>query len=101
MERETVFVNVRTRRLYTSTEKVEYITNKNGEKQLHRIAYSEESISEDIIRSQRYTKEVTFLILNKLKKCFFLLINLKYRNKIIKLPDSIKSPANVSIEEKV
>ena len=33
MERETIYINLRTKRLNILTEKIEYITNKNGEKQ--------------------------------------------------------------------
>ena len=58
MERETIYMNLRTRRLYILIEKIEYITNKNGEKQIHKVVESEETIQDNYIRSQRYTKQV-------------------------------------------
>lgn len=58
MERQTVYLNVRTRRLHIITELIEYITGKTGEKQIHHVSDSEENASEEIIRTQRYTKEV-------------------------------------------
>ena len=76
MQRQTVYLNVRTRRLHILTEIIEFITNKNGEKQIHHVADSDENVSEDFIRSQRYTKEVSykFNIKNKILKLNFLLI---------------------------
>jgi hypothetical protein len=58
MERETIYINLRTKRLNILTEKIEYITNKNGEKQIHKVVDSEETLQDNYIRSQRYTKQV-------------------------------------------
>ena len=58
MEREIVYIDVRTRRLYTYCEKIKYVTSKTGEKQIQKIADSNQIISDAFIRSQRYTKEV-------------------------------------------
>ena len=59
MERETIYFNLRTKRLNILTEKIEYITNKNGEKQIHKVVDSEETLQDNYIRSQRYTKHVS------------------------------------------
>jgi hypothetical protein len=59
MERETIYINLRTKRLNILTEKIEYITNKNGEKQIHKVVDSEETLQDNYIRSQRYTKQVS------------------------------------------
>jgi hypothetical protein len=58
MERETIYINLRTKRLNILTEKIEYITNKNGEKQIHKVVDSEETLQDNYIRSQRYTMQV-------------------------------------------
>ncbi len=61
MEREIVYLNVKTRRLHTYCEKIEYITSKTGEKLIQKIEDSDQIVSDAFIRSQRYTKEVILM----------------------------------------
>ncbi len=56
MERQIIHLSAKIRRISMLTEKVAYVTNKNGEQTIAKSPNGEVEI--DTIRTQRYTKEV-------------------------------------------